>query len=299
MKKEELHKIINENFTPAYYVDQERKIKNWNQEALKLSGYKFDHVKDKFCYDNILQHINSEGVNLCQNGCPLHKTLEDGKVREAQVFLHHKKGHRMPVKVRTVPVKNNGGVIGAVEYFIDNKTEPNFDTEITELKNKNFIDHLTGASNRHHLEYVLKKIISEKVFEEQNIAFCFFDIDNFKLINDNYGHLVGDQALKMTVKTIKANLRPADKIFRWGGDEFALLLFNIDSKRDLKKIIKRLLIFINKSYFMIEDKTKVSITTSWGASLIKETDEYKKLLKRVDSLMYRSKNNGKNKVSLG
>lgn len=302
MQHTELIKLLKENFTPAYYVDKERKIKYWNQEAESLTAYSLEDVKNKFCFNNILEHIDKEGTNLCENGCPLHNTIEDGKIREADVFLHHKEGARIPVKVRAVPVRNkNEEIVGAVEFFINNNRRSNIKEKRKKLKRKNLIDNLTEVNNREHLEIVLEDIISEDYIIDNKVAFCFVDIDDFKFINDNYGHLVGDKALKMFSKSIDANLRPSDQIFRWGGDEFALLIYDLKDKADLKKILRRLLIIINNSFFELDKngkKEKISITTSWGATFIKENDSPEKVLKRADSLMYESKKQGKNRITI-
>ena len=119
--KIDLNDILDNIYGGVYYVDQNRKIRYWNKEAEKITGFSKAEVIGKHCYDNILQHVDDQGTNLCHNGCPLHATMEDGKKREANVYLHHKDGQRIPVTIRTVPLKDEKNeIVGAVELFLKN-----------------------------------------------------------------------------------------------------------------------------------------------------------------------------------
>jgi PAS domain S-box-containing protein len=98
MKGEDLYAVILGNIHEGvYFVDSERKITFWNKGAERITGYTEGEVVGHFCYDNILKHVNDEGLHLCLGGCPLHQTLSDGQGREALVYLHHKEGYRVPV----------------------------------------------------------------------------------------------------------------------------------------------------------------------------------------------------------
>ena len=103
-----------------YFVDRFRRIVFWNQGAEKISGYSFDEVQGRFCGDGLLQHVDFDGNIMCGAGCPLTATIKDGQNHEVDVYLKHKNGHRVPVKVISSPVYNaDGDIIGAVERFTD------------------------------------------------------------------------------------------------------------------------------------------------------------------------------------
>ncbi|MFO7814802.1 MAG: sensor domain-containing diguanylate cyclase [Halanaerobiales bacterium] len=298
MKYNELFSILNNLFGGVYYVNKKRKIEYWNKEAEQITGFKKEEVVGKYCYDNILKHIDGEGNNLCKEGCPLHATMNDGKKREAEVYLHHKNGHRVPVLIRSVPIKDKSKAItGAVELFLENHTRVSLEQKLNELQEENFTDELTNISNRKHLEKILGELIEGENFENKNIAFCFLDIDDFKDINDNYGHLMGDKVLTMVANTLDKNLRPSDKVFRWGGDEFSLILFDIENKKSLLELLKRLKILVNNSYLHYENE-KISVTMSFGATIIKDHDGIKTLTDRADSYLYESKKKGKNLINI-
>jgi two-component system cell cycle response regulator len=103
-----------------YLVDRDIKISFWNNAAERITGFMAQEVIGSHCFDNILIHVDDKGHKLCQGGCPLATTMEDGGPREAEVYLHHKDGHRVPVSVRSTPWRNaTGEVIGGIEIFTD------------------------------------------------------------------------------------------------------------------------------------------------------------------------------------
>src|SRR5579871_3382167 len=101
-----------------YFVDADRKILFWNQGAEEITGYRGQEVVGRHCHDDLLMHCDENHTPLCGSNCPLQATIEDGRPREANVYLRHKEGHRVPVKVRAVPIRDgDGAIIGAAEIF--------------------------------------------------------------------------------------------------------------------------------------------------------------------------------------
>lgn len=82
----ELNDILDNIYGGVYYVDKNRKIKYWNKEAEEITGFSKDEVMGKYCYDNILQHVDDLGVNLCHDGCPLQASINDANKREANIY---------------------------------------------------------------------------------------------------------------------------------------------------------------------------------------------------------------------
>ena len=89
--------LIDNLYDGVYFVDRERVITYWNKGAERITGYKDRQVIGRCCGDNVLNHVDAAGVELCRSHCPLAACMEDGLPREVEVFLHHADGHRMPV----------------------------------------------------------------------------------------------------------------------------------------------------------------------------------------------------------
>ena len=101
-----------------YLTDRHRQILFWNSGAERITGYLGQEVIGHFCPDNLLMHCDENGVELCGCACPLAQTMQDGRPGEANIFLRHKEGQRVPVHVRSIPVRDEFGVIiGAAECF--------------------------------------------------------------------------------------------------------------------------------------------------------------------------------------
>ncbi len=90
----------------VYAVDRDRRIMYWNTAAAELTGYSAAEVVGRRCQDNLLNHVDEAGRQLCGGACPLLATVQDGRTREALVFLQHRDGHRLPVAVRAAALRS-------------------------------------------------------------------------------------------------------------------------------------------------------------------------------------------------
>ena len=280
----------------VYFVDRARRITYWNKGSERITGFTASEVMGRKCADNILKHVNEEGVVLCTSMCPLAYTMHDGKPRQANVFLHHKNGHRVPVVVNTIPLYGaDNGIVGAIESFTDTSAYLNAMERVQMLGEAALQESLTGVGNRRFVDMKLNSGISEVQQYDTHVGVLLFDIDRFKTFNDNYGHDVGDQVLQMVSNTINHNIRSIDFLGRWGGEEFIVLLQNINSSQ-VQAIANKLRMLVEQS-FLIVGTEALSITVSGGATMILPGDSAQSLFKRVDQLLYQSKNKGRNQIS--
>jgi PAS domain S-box-containing protein len=179
----------------VYFVDRERRILYWNEGATRLTGYKAEELVGRCCQDDILCHVDAKGHNLCQNGCPLTASISDGHVHEANVFLRHKQGGRVPVCVRVQPMRGaDGSILGAVESFSENSAFHEAQRKIEAMERLAFLDHLTQLPNRRFLDMSLRTALSEYAVHKDTFGLLLFDLDRFKQINDLFGHTGGDAA---------------------------------------------------------------------------------------------------------
>ncbi len=298
--KEEFFKNLLENlYDGVYFVDRERKISYWNTGAERITGYAAKQVVGQHCYDNLLQHITENGKRLCLDGCPLQATIQDGKPREAEVFLRHAEGHRVPVLIRTSPIfDKRNRVIGAVEIFSNNQTLMKMKRRVSQLEQTVVYDALTMIGNRKHIELKLKTAFQE--YQQNHIPFgiLFIDIDHFKAFNDKYGHLIGDKVLRAVANTLRLNLRETDTCGRWGGEEFLAIVFNVANENILHDIAEKLRFLVEQTSIQAGEKTP-QVTISIGGTFPHPGDTLESLVDRADKLMYHSKTAGRNRVTIG
>ncbi|MFZ5807805.1 MAG: diguanylate cyclase [Chloroflexota bacterium] len=295
---EDFYKNVLDNlFDGVYFVNPERQIIYWNQGAEHISGFQAQEVLGKRCSEQLLMHADEEGNILCKTGCPLAKVMQDGQPREVEIYLHHKEGHRVPVRVRAKPIQDaQGKTIGAIEVFNDNTLFVAHRHRFHELQRLADRDPLTGAASRRFTEITLSAAL--KLFEQAGESFgvLFVDIDHFKNVNDSHGHLVGDQMLKIVADTMRYSLRASDFIGRWGGEEFLVILYEVAEKQFFA-IAEKLCSLVEQNS-LITDKGEVVVTISIGGTLVQPGDTMKTILQRADEHLYESKNAGKNRVTI-
>ncbi|XOB63954.1 diguanylate cyclase [Deferribacteres bacterium DY0037] len=282
-----------------YYVDKDRNITYWNKAAENITGYTKKEVMGKSCATNLLRHIDEEGNELCTGNCPLQDAVDKAETKEKTIYLHHKNGHRVHVYTRVAPIVNDEGeIIGAVEMFSDlsKNTHGELICELEKLKEEVYTDTLTSIGNRKYAEITLTRRINEWLDVGIPFSVFFLDIDDFKTVNDTYGHDTGDKVLKMVGKSLTGTLRSMDVACRWGGEEFVIIAPNL-TPASTRAVAERLRIFIEKSWIHAEDNKEISITVSVGCTVCKGNDTPESVIKRADSAMYKSKQSGKNRVS--
>jgi len=298
MTDEYFYKNLLDNiYDGVYFVDKNREIVYWNKSAEKLTGYRSSEIVGRYCWDNILMHVNNKGISLCKGFCPLVRAMAEQRMLEQEVFLRHKDGHRVPVLVRASPVRDpNGQVIGAVEIFSDNSPKITLIQRIEEIQKMALLDPLTRLGNRAYADNHLHARLDEMCRYNGSFGVLFIDVDNFKRINDSYGHEVGDKALKMVARTLRNSVRASDIVARWGGEEFVAILLTV-AKDQLYALANKIRILIEQSSFFAV-QSHINVTVSIGGALAQHGDTAETLMERADQLMYQSKISGRNTVTV-
>ncbi len=293
------YKALIENiFDGLYLVDKNQFIIYWNPVAAKITGYRSEEVVGRQCRDNILIHVDENGNSLCQGRCPLQATIQDGAFRDAEVYLQHKDGHRVPVWVRAAPLHDTAGnIIGGAELFTDLSASNAITAKVNELEKLSLLDNLTQLANRRYIEMELNNRISEKNRYGAIFGVIFMDIDFFKRVNDTYGHDVGDRVLKAVARTFLNTARPSDLMGRWGGEEFIGILRGVDAA-GLVSATERIRSLVEKSHLRANGLT-LKVSVSIGATLVSDEDTAASIVKRADVLLYHSKENGRNRCTIG
>lgn len=279
----------------AYFVDRDRRIIYWNKSAEELTGYPSEEVVGRKCSDDILVHVDEDGTDLCKDLCPLAETLEDGELREAEVFLHHKAGHRVPVVIRVAPVRDRKGVItGAVEIFSENSIMLAARARIDELEKLSTLDPLTRMPSRRCLEQELASRVDELARFGRTFGVVSVKIDQMAKINSSFGREVGDDVLRMVGNTLLYNCRPFDVVGRWNGSEFLGTVVGVE-REDLIKVADRLRIMVGKSVLPLEGRT-IKVTASVGVVMAEWGDTTEVLIKRAEETIHKSDGRGRDKI---
>ena len=157
-------------------------------------------------------------------------------------------------------------------------------------------DLLTNINNRRIFNLKLTSSILVHQRHNQLMSLLFLDIDNFKDINDKFGHAIGDKVLIRIAKILKNNIRQTDLLARWGGEEFVITYVNT-SLEDALLVTEKLKDLIENDY-ILKELNKSVITASFGLTVLKKEDKLDDLINRADMAMYKAKENGKNRISI-
>ena len=200
-------------------------------------------------------------------------------------------------KMKRNQSSNNGYII--VEELEElrssyNKLHNDLNEQILVNKNLTYIDSLTQVKNRRAYNDKVEELFLNYSRYKMPFSIVLLDIDNFKYINDTYGHTMGDKVLYGMCRIIEPLIRKNDFLYRVGGEEFVLLLPQSTSQSSLA-VVEKIRKNIAKNLNVIDDEI---ITISIGLTDIQEGDTEDLIYKRVDMLMYESKNSGKNKTTI-
>ncbi|NJN12031.1 MAG: diguanylate cyclase [Richelia sp. RM1_1_1] len=158
-------------------------------------------------------------------------------------------------------------------------------------------DSLTELNNRRALEWDLPRQIEKARANNSPLSLIILDVDYFKKVNDNYGHLVGDRLLKLLSSRIRHNLRVQDTPFRYGGEEFVIILGDTTTE-EANLVAHRLNSIVKDSPFAIDSTLTINVTISLGTACLLPNDDKQglSLLHRADSLLLKAKSEGRNRV---
>ncbi|WP_404355451.1 diguanylate cyclase domain-containing protein [Methylotuvimicrobium sp. KM1] len=267
-------------------TDVENRIINVNNAFSRITGYGLDEIKgenprilksgrqDTEFYRNMWQALLSEGHwsgeiwNRNKQGEIYAALTSIAVVRDDQDSIHHFIGSFIDI----TPIKEHQHALERIAHF----------------------DPLTGVPNRFLLSDRLEQAIVHARRSRKLMAVCYLDLDEFKPINDRFGHQVGDQLLIEITRRIMACLREGDTLARIGGDEFVLLLLDINDSGECKTILRRILKAVSAK--MLLANQTVSVSLSLGFTLYPDDSaDSETLIRHADQAMYQAKQQGKNR----
>ena len=211
--------------------------------------------------------------------------LADGSIRDVEVFSSK------------IEVKGKYLLHSIIHDITDRKRaeEALMESE-KRFRELSIIDELTSLYNSRHFYFQLKIELERSTRYEQPLTMLLLDLDNFKALNDTYGHVEGDRVLRRLGQVVKKCLRETDFAYRYGGEEFTILLPMTTSVEGIATAERIRTEFKKETFFPVPDQ-EVHLTVSIGLSQYKSPEDMKAFVQRVDKLMYQAKMTGKDRVS--
>lgn len=316
-KLEDVTYFAENTFSYGYLVNLMKNDKDWIREELRIFKGKGTvsvlntYVKDHFIWLNkLLEDIKklrtNSSVELNPNACEFGKKLNSGDLdslltlkykdivkrihdsihqsaNEIYFFIEKRAFKNLVIEYINL-FRNTSRLVStiALVHSVSSETEAN-------------IDPLTLLFNRRAMEVILTNQYTLAKITGNDFVIAVADIDDFKKINDTYGHLVGDCVLKEVAKRIREVLRKSDFVFRYGGEEF-LILLPYTGKREAVRVLEKVRQNVSKEPINCKNYN-LDVSISIGAAALKESPDYlEKIIELADKRLYKAKKTGKNKI---
>jgi diguanylate cyclase (GGDEF)-like protein/PAS domain S-box-containing protein len=288
--------IVEANPIPTFVLDREHRVVLWNKACAELTGFpREDMVDRQEAWKPFHPEPRPVMADLIIDGdlAQLSRYYGEKNLRaspmlkgafEAEDFLETLQGSSRFFYFLAAPIYDTDGRLwGAIETMQDLTERKDLEAKLSELAT---IDGLTGVYNRRYLEGKLTEETIKARRYHDYLALILLDIDQFKEINDHFGHQVGDQVLKRTAEIIKNCMRATDIVARYGGDEFVVLLPRTDPEQ-LAPVFERLEMALQNLSYWDPVQGSCPFTVSCGA--YSDNKEYDHILRLADQRMYQHK----------
>ena len=265
------------------------RIRYWNKAAEELYGYSEDEAMGQDLVDLLVPAEDAPAYR------DLMQALQEKKEVEADEFtLFRRNGSRVTVFSNHTAVYRVGQPADLFRIDIDLTERKRHERELMRIAN---YDALTGLPNRHLMAEIMRELCARSDRTKETLAICYLDLDDFKPINDRFGHDIGDQVLVEVASRLRAMVRGSDLVSRLGGDEFVVLLTAIDDAQHLEHRLSSVLARIAEPISIGE--LSVTVHASIGVTLYpSDGADPDTLLRHADQAMYRAKGLGRNCFNL-
>lgn len=274
-------------------IDLNYKITFINPAAEKLLGYSSNELKNEFITKILNEQITAPSSDSIENSS-IYKAIQEKAIIKAKEAVFWKKDHSyFGVEYTCIPIIINHKLTGAAIIFSD--ITERLENEKKLIKMAHY-DPLTKLPNRLSFFDYLEHTLARSLRNNSQLAVCFIDVDNFKIINDTFGHVCGDKLLMALPGIITPHLREMDYFARIGGDEFGLIIEEIHHIDELIKVFERILADFHNPIKIDDHFIKTSI--SIGVAMYpQDGSDTQTLFMNADTAMYHAKTKGKSTFS--
>jgi PAS domain S-box-containing protein/diguanylate cyclase (GGDEF)-like protein len=271
-------RVVEELQIGVYFTDPDRRIIFWNSGAERITGYLRQEVVGRCCRDNILMHCDHQQVVVCGTVCPLTEALADGKPREASLFLRHKTGHRIPIRIHTMPLRDSSGsIVGAAECFQRHREVPHPDRR--EVQATASYSYSTVPDYGFLISELRMRLAR---LSEGGLPFgvLCMEIDHFEELRTNRGHEACEMVLHVIASTVQNTIRAGDFVGRWSPSRL-LLVQSASALDSLAHSAERLCGLVSCSS-VVWWGDPLPVTSSVGGTLAKPDDSIDIVVRRAE-----------------
>jgi diguanylate cyclase (GGDEF)-like protein len=309
-----LETVFNRITLPTFVLDQNHTIIFWNHALAQLTSQTQNEMigtqnqwmafyasKRPTLADLIIEGGKDDAVSLFYENKYIKSPLIEDAF-EAEDFFPDIGDNGEWLHFTAASIKDeNGNVIGAIETLLNISATKQSQIALKEseerYKQLSITDNLTGLYNKRHFTERLTSELERSHRYHHHFSLCLIDLDNFKQMNDNHGHLFGDEILAEFGNIIQKNLRNSDTAYRYGGEEFVIILpgILIDGSSVVANRIR--VDLLEKLFFSAIDQKPIKLTASFGITASSSEDrKIEEVIKRADEALYIAKKTGKNKI---
>ncbi|BBE52202.1 putative diguanylate cyclase YegE [Ferriphaselus amnicola] len=304
---QKMHSLLNSMAEGAYGVDMNGNCTFVNRSFLRILGYGHaDEIIGKHVHE-LIHHSHPDGTVYPASECKMYNAFLHGQeIHVSDEVFWNKNGIAIPVEYRSQPIISNGIMLGAVATFVDITNRKLAEDQIRNLA---FYDALTLLPNRRLLYDRLTHAMAASKRSGHYCALMFLDLDNFKPLNDTYGHVVGDSLLVEVAHRINGCVREIDTVARFGGDEFVVMINELDVNKsesavhagiiaeNIRLALAKPYLLKNKRLGNAESLVVHQCTSSVGVVLFIGHEQHPDdILKGADNAMYKAKELGRNQI---
>ncbi len=272
-------------------VNREGTVTIYNQAAEKLIGYRAEEVIGKANITEIyhppeLARQIKQKIYGPDLGGP-------GRLEGFETEVQALDGRKVPIRLSAILISRGAEEIGSVGFFHDLTAMREMEARLLELS---VTDSLTGLYNHRHFHRLLAEEVSRAERYRRPLSLVFLDLDHFKDCNDQLGHLAGDRVLRLAGEILRRNTRTTDRAFRYGGDEFMLLLPET-AARQAHLVAERVRKDFLRKWPFARRRGVNRVTLSLGVAQADPGEKASSLVRRADMAMYSAKNEGGNRTT--
>jgi diguanylate cyclase (GGDEF)-like protein/PAS domain S-box-containing protein len=276
-----LRKVLDSLLTGVYVVDRNGKVLLWNSAAERMTGYLRQDVLGHVSPVDVVVTADANYSELLSEAPPIAIALRDGQPNTRQVSLLHKKGHRVPARLHTIPLRDGQhAIVAAVESFSDYVTAQEADPRRSKLARYGCLDPVSGVLTHTMLQAHLREALATFAEQPVPLSILCVGINGLDKIRARHGQAAIDAVLRVVGQTVECSLRPTDFVGRWLENEFLAILTECTEEEviSVTQRVRRLAVQSRVEWW----GDSLVLDLSMGSTSVQPGDTAKTLLERAE-----------------